>query len=74
MERKIMMMALALVAITSPVAGVVYKDCQLATILLNQGIASSLINNCKWNIFLFICLFIHLFIVYLTTLLLAQTI
>jgi hypothetical protein len=47
MEGKTMMLAMALVAIIGPVAGKVYTQCQLATILQNQGFTKSLVPDCK---------------------------
>jgi hypothetical protein len=52
MERLTMILALAIVTIAGPVAGVTYSQCQLATILLNNGISSNLINDCKCSILL----------------------
>jgi hypothetical protein len=42
-----MLLAVALVAIIGPVAGKVYTESQLATILTSQGFATSLIPDCK---------------------------
>jgi hypothetical protein len=42
-----MILAVALVAIIGPVAGTVYTECQLATILQNQNFTKSLIPDCK---------------------------
>jgi hypothetical protein len=47
MERQTVILAVALVAIIGPVAGKVYTECQLATILQNQGFAKGLIPDCK---------------------------
>jgi hypothetical protein len=42
------MLIVALVAIIGPVAGKVYTECQLATILQNQDFTKSLVPDCKW--------------------------
>jgi hypothetical protein len=47
MQRQTMIVALAIVAIVGPAAGVTLSQCQLATLLLNQGISKSLIPDCK---------------------------
>jgi hypothetical protein len=62
MKGQTVMLALALVAIIGPAAGVVYSKCKLAAILQKHGIAKSDIPNCKYNILLFIYLFMFLFI------------
>jgi hypothetical protein len=49
MENKALMLTVALAAIIGPVAGKVYTQCQLATILQNQGFTKSLIPDCKWS-------------------------
>jgi hypothetical protein len=52
MEHQTMILALAMITIAGPVAGVTYSQCQLATILLNNGFDKSLINDCKCSILL----------------------
>jgi hypothetical protein len=52
MQRQTMIVTLAIVAIIGPAAGVILSQCQLATILLNQGISNNLIPDCKCSIFL----------------------
>jgi hypothetical protein len=47
MELQTTILAVALVAIVGPVAGEVYTECQLATILEDQGFTKSLIPDCK---------------------------
>jgi hypothetical protein len=48
MKPQIMILAVALVTIIRPAAGIVYTQCQLTTLVINNGITTN-VSDCKYS-------------------------